>query len=110
MRTDLDQYKWKNRILVVFVTAEGSKHWTEQKNLFVKQADGAKSRDLLLLKNHRNKLKKPSNSNEKEPTFVMHLVGKDGSIKKVYTKPQSLNKVFDVIDAMPMRQQEMKKN
>jgi hypothetical protein len=38
---------------------------------------------------------------------VAILIGKDGGAKARYALPVDLKKVFDVVDAMPMRQQEM---
>ncbi len=41
--------------------------------------------------------------------YMAWLIGKDGGIKKVYNKPAPVNNIFALIDGMPMRQQEMKK-
>ena len=35
------------------------------------------------------------------------LVGKDGSVKKVWKDPVDPKQIFTVIDAMPMRRDEM---
>jgi hypothetical protein len=35
------------------------------------------------------------------------LVGKDGGVKRQDTKPVKATAIFEQIDAMPMRQQEM---
>jgi hypothetical protein len=40
--------------------------------------------------------------------FTVILIGKDGGEKLRSTKPLTLDKLFDTIDAMPMRQQEMR--
>ena len=39
--------------------------------------------------------------------FTVILIGKDGGEKLRSPKPLTLDKLFDIIDAMPMRQQEM---
>ena len=40
--------------------------------------------------------------------FAVVLVGKDGGVKKVWREPVDPKTIFTVIDAMPMRREEMK--
>ena len=40
--------------------------------------------------------------------FAVVLVGKDGSVKKVWRDPVDPRKIFTIIDSMPMRRKEMK--
>jgi len=42
--------------------------------------------------------------------FTVILVGKDGTEKRRETEPVSMASIFATIDAMPMRQAEMKRN
>lgn len=42
--------------------------------------------------------------------FVVLLIGKDGGVKRRETVPLSPAQLFSTIDAMPMRQQEMRRN
>jgi hypothetical protein len=41
--------------------------------------------------------------------FTVILIGKDGGTKMVCQGPVELQKIFDRIDSMPMRQREMRK-
>ena len=43
-----------------------------------------------------------------ERGFAVVLVGKDGSVKKVWRDPVDPKSIFTIIDAMPMRQKEMR--
>ena len=43
-----------------------------------------------------------------EHGFAVVLVGKDGSVKKVWRDPVDPKSIFTVIDSMPMRQNEMR--
>ena len=43
-----------------------------------------------------------------ERGFAVVLVGKDGGVKKVWRDPVDPKGIFTIIDAMPMRQQEMR--
>ena len=40
--------------------------------------------------------------------FAVVLVGKDGGVKKVWRDPVDPKSIFTIIDAMPMRRQEMR--
>lgn len=42
--------------------------------------------------------------------FGVALVGKDGSVKLRQSKPIDMATLFDIIDAMPMRQQEIRQH
>ena len=41
--------------------------------------------------------------------FVLRLVGKDGGVKRASASLVAMNDIFDQIDAMPMRQQELRR-
>ncbi len=43
-----------------------------------------------------------------ERGFAVVLVGKDGGVKKVWKEPVDPRTIFTLIDAMPMRREEMK--
>jgi hypothetical protein len=43
-----------------------------------------------------------------ERGFAVVLVGKDGGVKKIWRDPVDPKSIFTVIDAMPMRQREMR--
>lgn len=43
-----------------------------------------------------------------ERGFAVVLVGKDGGVKKIWRDPVDPKSIFTIIDAMPMRQQEMR--
>lgn len=42
--------------------------------------------------------------------FCMWLIGKDGEVKLISSKPVKPEQIFGLIDSMPMRREEMKKN
>ncbi|MFL2997266.1 MAG: DUF4174 domain-containing protein [Candidatus Neomarinimicrobiota bacterium] len=39
----------------------------------------------------------------------MILIGKDGGVKRVFSSSDQIHKVFDLIDTMPMRKIEMRR-
>lgn len=91
---NLEKFKWQKRVLLLNESSKSS----EQENLFRKNSSSNIERDLILLKN--------SSSND---NFEMKLIGKDGGVKEVYDTPTSMNKIYKLIDSMPMRKLEMNK-
>ena len=124
----LDAHRWEHRLLVVFASSDTADALTAQRNAFADREAGVRDRDLLLLF-----LKGPAEGQlfeapgtEPQPlteaavrrlydhfgvpteAFRVVLVGKDGTEKRRDAEPVSARSIFDTIDAMPMRQREMR--
>ena len=120
---DLNAYQWKNRLLFLFASSEEEEAYLTLKKEIVLQGKEIRDRDLLIF----HVLEKGESRLGKEPLnpgqvlflkrhfsihpgpFMIILVGKDGGEKLRQDRPVELKEVFRIIDAMPMRQQEMKK-
>jgi hypothetical protein len=118
----LKSYAWRKRILVVFaVDAQDERY--KQQILAAKEGEkGFKDRDLVVISIFKN-----SGLDEKKNTiredavrsirkkygisnseFKVILIGKDGGAKKSAIQPFNQQALFNMIDAMPMRQDEIK--
>jgi len=100
----LSEYQWKNRILLIYSEAD-SQDVSKQVKLF--NADVAKNldRNLLLFKTSSKKgLEKVIKDNK----FLVMLIGKDGGVKDIFSKPVEMSEIYNQIDSMPMRAQEMR--
>ncbi|MEL6319959.1 MAG: DUF4174 domain-containing protein [Cyanobacteria bacterium J06626_14] len=119
---DLSNYLWENRLLLVFAPSETTPAYQQQMQIFADVQAGFVDRDLLLIE-----LLTDGNSRlDEEPiaqedaaavrsrygiapdAFVVMLIGKDGTQKRQDTEPVAAEVIFSAIDAMPMRQQEMR--
>lgn len=122
MAFDLKSYQWKNRLLLVFAPAENSPAYQKQMQLFQAQQAALSERDLLLVEIFTEGTSRASGkaldeadvakvrSRFQSPQdFRVILVGKDGTVKRTDSKPIEAKVIFNEIDAMPMRQQEMRK-
>ena len=121
---DLNAYQWKNRLLLLFASSEEDQAYLTLKKEIDRQAMEVKDRDLLVfyvLERDESQLdqerlnpdqalylKKRLSVPSGRVTIV--LIGKDGYEKLRQESPVDLKEIFAIIDAMPMRQQEMKKN
>jgi hypothetical protein len=123
MDFDLDAYRWKSRILLIFAPSADSKAYKQQTREFEGQKDGILDRDLIILelleiRETRAGTKPLSERVARQMRrqfdvgageFVLILIGKDGTVKLRSNQPVVISKLFGLIDAMPMRQQEMLK-
>ncbi|MEO0554000.1 MAG: DUF4174 domain-containing protein [Bacteroidota bacterium] len=116
----LQSYKWKNRILIVY--AKNKNLLSKQLTVFVGEKTEFKERDLVIFKLNKYNGINPSGQKltdkdyqwlvrryfSTSDKFGIVLIGKDGGVK-LKSKEQIGNKrLFDLIDSMPMRMQEMK--
>jgi len=118
----LESYRWKNRIVLLFGP---HKNATVQKQLAELEKDtaGMTDRDLLIFhidtKETRliNQSSNPALSAKQlrsqyktgKNEFRYILIGKDGGVKLDKKEFVAKTRLFSVIDAMPMRQREMRK-
>lgn len=122
MAFDLSTYQWKNRLLLVFAPSEHSPTYQRQIQLFQEQQAGFEERDLLLVelltevtsRVNRQPMSKANVTNLRSrfnvapQEFRVILVGKDGTAKRRDSNPVEPEVIFNEIDAMPMRQREMR--
>lgn len=98
-----------HRDIWIFAPDAGNASFITQKSL-LNDAAGLKERDIevhevLGLKANESVFKQYKASSQK---FTFILFGKDGGEKLRSNKPVSPEKLYQTIDAMPMRRQEMK--
>ena len=126
---NLSEYKWENRILIIKTTQDNSEIYTSQLNELSNLDSELSERKLILYfvtkdkfteKNYINnninivtvtdKLKSKILDDKKN--FEIILIGLDGQIKLNQNKLLSKEKLFSLIDGMPMRRSEIntKKN
>ena len=119
---DLAQFQWKNRLLFLFSPDKNHPLFKNLKSEIINQQAEVKDRDLVIFEmlergsanmngsdidrqtadSIRDDFGVPSNK------FSLILVGKDGGIKLKRHDNVSLEKVFELIYSMPMRQSEMR--
>ena len=112
----LDQFRWKNRILVVFADSNNASA-ARQENALLADRAGLAERDMVVLTVRgdavrsvfgsgtdltaqalRREIKGPP-----EGEFAAVLIGKDGGQKLRVRDPIVAAELFAVIDTMPMR-------
>lgn len=114
---DISQLVWKNRIILILSAKDGS----DDEQVFEKYDDQIKDRDVVwfilkddqVVTNYLEKLSSEFSSRTKNSFLIesgsVLLIGKDGGIK-ARAKKLNLDAIFQEIDSMPMRRQEMESN
>jgi len=124
MHPILKPYHWENRILITFSPDIGHHKYAKQKSIFSNNTSAIKERDLVLFEifpiKGENPQQKQMSQHEVESLrdhynidskeYKLLLIGKDGTVKKTYNQVVPMENIIKVIDAMPMRQREMRKN
>ncbi|MFS0517401.1 DUF4174 domain-containing protein [Nostoc sp. UIC 10607] len=118
---NLSSKKWKNRVLLVFAPSVDNHTYQQQMQLLQEHNSGFADRDLVLVQvlatdeSYANKQPIDASSAAKlreyfgvdKENFRVVLVGKDSGVKRSDTTPVKATAIFEEIDAMPMRQQEI---
>jgi len=121
---DLDAYKWKNRLIVLFVQDMESQELLCQLDNIQAHEPGYSERDIKVLianqdevvdrrlhpiKNlQANALRKRFGMEKKDFQYI--LIGKDGTEKYRSDQLVSHQTIFRIIDQMPMRRWEMEED
>ena len=119
---DLTAYQWRNRLLILFAPSENDLVYQSFKEQLQRRTQEVQDRELLIfhvLETGEGRLAHlPLKKGQvlflrKEFSIlpgqrIVILIGKDGEVKLRRALPVDLSEIFSVIDAMPMRQREMR--
>ncbi|BAY60354.1 hypothetical protein NIES22_04130 [Calothrix brevissima NIES-22] len=118
---NLSSQKWQKRVLLIFAPSVNHYAYQQQIQLLQQYDSGFTDRDLVLVQvltkdtsyangqliDESSAANLRSRFGVDEDNFRVILVGKDGGVKRQDATPVQATAIFDQIDAMPMRQQEM---
>lgn len=125
---NLNDHRWKNRILIIQALDELTDKYQKQLREFNDADKELKERKLVIyeivgdkykITNYQNKKSHNSwnSTNElvgevlnKRDDFNVKLIGLDGGIKLDRTTVQKRKDLFNIIDSMPMRMNELSNN
>ncbi|MEM6305787.1 MAG: DUF4174 domain-containing protein [Pseudomonadota bacterium] len=105
---DLNEYRWKNRPVVVFADSDQDPAFIEQIELLQARADDLLERDVVVLTDTDPAARSALRLKMRPRGFMLVLVGKDGGIKLRKPFPWDVREISRSIDKMPMRQREIR--
>lgn len=120
--SDLDMYRWKNRLLLVFTPSDTDQTYLELQQALGRAGDKLQDRDMVVFRlfaSGRGKTDEACLGKDEVLSLYQRfdvpghsltviLLGKDGGEKARQVGQFDLQAIFDRIDAMPMRQREMR--
>lgn len=106
--TDLSEFKWKNRPVVVFADSPDDPAFIEQMERLAAGAVELTERDVVVIVDTDPAARSDIRLKMRPRGFMLTLVGKDGEIKLRKPFPWSVREISRSIDKMPMRQREIR--
>lgn len=123
MAAPLAQFQWDKRVLVLFAEGDaGDLH--RQTGLLATVRDGLADRDMVVLSVRDDQMQavfgdaagldaqalRTAVGGADTDAFEAVLIGKDGGVKQRWLQPVSPGELFAIIDAMPMRANEISRS
>lgn len=102
--SDLTQYRWHNRPLVIFAPSKTDPAYVAQMAMLEKQKAELADRDIIVFSDTSPTANGTLRKQLNPKGFEVVLVGKDGGMKLRETTPLDTEVLFSTIDKMPMRQ------
>ncbi|MPQ94044.1 DUF4174 domain-containing protein [Thioclava sp. JE_KL1] len=107
-QSDLAPYRWDRRVVLIFAPSETDPQFRAARKMVEAQAAGISERDITILADTTPEMAGALRGKFGVDGFRMLLIGKDGGVKMDRAEPISAETLFSTIDAMPMRQREMR--
>ena len=115
--TPLASYRDKKRVLLVFAPSEKDSAYAEQGRLWQSEKAGFEERQLVVVPVLADAVKAAGDApgalqkkyGVEAKSFAVVLLGKDGHDAYRASKPIRGESLYEIIDAMPMRRDEMKR-
>jgi hypothetical protein len=122
--TGLERFQWQHRLLLVFAPDAGHPDYRRQRDIVDRHADGVAERDMVIVAVVGDQPVTVSGTPAKDldaaalrrrfevprDRFAAILVGKDGTAKLRRGTAITAGTLFETIDAMPMRQREIRRD
>lgn len=120
---DLDQHRWEQRVILIFGQLPQADLFQQQLKELTNAPDELEDRDLVIYRFYAGKGWDPDNNlltpskvehirsryNPHQEDFQFILIGKDGGVKLRSKQVVAMNKLYGLIDGMPMRRAEMRR-
>lgn len=108
MPDSLAEHQWEHRPVLIFADRADDASLISAQQAIENAAEDVAARDIVVMIDAAPEAEGGLRERFKPEGFTMILVGKDGTEKLRDSGPISVTRLFETIDAMPMRQQEMK--
>lgn len=105
---DLNQFKWKNRPVVVFSDSENNPAFIEQMRLLRERPEELAARDVVVITDTDPDALSDLRRKLRPRTFMLVIIGKDGTVNLRKPFPWDVREITRTIDKMPLRKREIR--
>lgn len=105
--SDLSEFQWKARPVVVFADSPDDPRFQEQIDRLTSGADQLLERDVVVLTDTDPSVRSALRTKLRPRGFMLVLVGKDGGVKLRKPSPWTVREITRSIDKFPDRQREV---
>lgn len=105
--SDLSEFLWINRPIVVFADSPADPRYGQQIDLLRNGMDRLMERDVVILTDTDPAAASPLRIKLRPRGFMLVLIGKDGGVKLRKPLPWTVREITRSIDKMPSRQREI---
>lgn len=103
---EIEQFLWKNRVIVVFADNDADPRFQEQMTRLTDDPKLLTDRDVIVLTDTNPADRSPARKKLRPRGFMMVLIGKDGVIHLRKPAPWRAREISRTIDKLPLRLQE----
>jgi hypothetical protein len=104
----LEEFRWTNRLVVVFADTPADPRFNEQIELLTARPAPLIERDVIVITDTDPDARTSVRRKLRPRGFQMALIGKDGEVELRKPSPWSVREISRSIDKMPLRQQEIR--
>ncbi|WP_321364085.1 DUF4174 domain-containing protein [uncultured Celeribacter sp.] len=105
--TELSEFKWAARVLVVFADSPLDPSYSDQIALLEDRPDALLERDVVVLTDTDPDARSPIRTALRPRGFALVIVDKDGRVMLRKPAPWDVREITRAIDKTPLRQQEL---
>ena len=105
--SELSDFHWKKRLVVVFADSPDDPRYIEQMELLRDRPDMLNERDVVVLTDTDPDARSPARMKLRPRGFMMVLMGKDGTVELRKPQPWTIREITRSIDKMPIRRREI---
>ena len=104
----LDDFKWQNRVIVVFADSPLDPNFSEQIALLETRPEVLTDRDIIVLTDTDPEARSPIRTKLRPRGFALVIVDKDARVMLRKPRPWDLREITHAVDKTPLRQQEIR--
>ena len=106
--TDLSEFVWKKRPIIVFADSENDPAFIDQMELIRRRPDELRERDVVVLTDTDPSRLSPVRERLRPRGFMLAIISKEGDVQMRKPLPWDVREITRTIDKMPMRKREIR--